>query len=131
MPGNNRPRRWRWLEPYAYAERIPGASGGGVGSMDSNNGTQFKQQNRIYDSNGLALCESATKSFNPWYTDGVRIRKLTPRECWRLMAFKDEDFDKASQVCSDSRLYSQAGNSICVNVLEMIFENLLGEENGK
>ena len=57
----------------------------------------------------------------------LRIRKLTPRECWRLMDFTDEDFDKAAQVNSDSRLYMQAGNSIVVRVLEEIFKQMLGE----
>ena len=57
--------------------------------------------------------------------DGLRIRKLTPKECWRLMGFDDEDFDKASQVNSNSQLYKQAGNSIVVNVLESILKELL------
>lgn len=57
--------------------------------------------------------------------ENLRIRKLTPRECWRLMGFDDEDFDKAKQVNSDSQLYKQAGNSIVVNVLEEIFKELL------
>lgn len=55
----------------------------------------------------------------------VRIRKLTPRECWRLMGFTDEDFDKAKEVNSDSQLYKQAGNSIVVQVLENIFREML------
>lgn len=55
----------------------------------------------------------------------VRIRKLTPKECWRLMGFNDEDFDKAKEVCSDSQLYRQAGNSIVVQVLESIFKEML------
>lgn len=57
----------------------------------------------------------------------VRIRKLTPKECWRirLMGFTDEDYEKAEKVCSDTRLYQQAGNSIVVQVLEGIFRNLM------
>ena len=55
----------------------------------------------------------------------LRIRKLTPKECWRLMGFEDEDFEKASQVNSDSQLYKQAGNSIVVDVLEAIFKEML------
>lgn len=55
----------------------------------------------------------------------LRIRKLTPKECWRLMGFDDEDFEKASKVNSNSQLYKQAGNSIVVNVLEGILRNLL------
>ena len=54
----------------------------------------------------------------------LRIRKLTPKECWRLMGFDDEDFHKAEKVCSNSQLYKQAGNSIVVNVLMAIFKEL-------
>ena len=55
-----------------------------------------------------------------------RIRKLTPKECWRLMGFDDEDIDKCIEIgISNTQLYKQAGNSICVNVLEKILENLL------
>ena len=53
------------------------------------------------------------------------VRKLTPRECWRLMGFTDSDFDKAQEVCSDTQLYKQAGNSIVVQVLEGILKNLI------
>ena len=60
--------------------------------------------------------------------DGLRIRKLTPKECWRIMGFDDEDFEKASKVNSNSQLYKQAGNSIVVNVLEDILKNLLTNE---
>ena len=55
----------------------------------------------------------------------LRIRKLTPKECWRLMGFSDDDFRKAEKVNSNSQLYKQAGNSIVVDVLEGIFKQLL------
>ena len=59
-----------------------------------------------------------------------RIRKLTPRECWRLMDFTDEDFHKAEEVNSNTQLYKQAGNSICKNVLVAIFGQMLdGKED--
>lgn len=57
-----------------------------------------------------------------------RIRKLTPRECWRLMGFSDEDFNKAAAVNSDTQLYAQAGNSIVVNVLEAIFKQMINPQ---
>ena len=57
--------------------------------------------------------------------DEYHIRKLTPKETWRLMGFKDEDFEKAQKVCSDSKLYKQAGNSIVVNVLEAVFKQMM------
>ena len=59
-----------------------------------------------------------------------RIRKLTPKECWRLMDFTDEDFYKAEEVNSNTQLYKQAGNSICKNVLVAIFGQMLdGKED--
>lgn len=61
-------------------------------------------------------------------TNGLRIRKMTPKECWRLMGFNDYDFEKAERVNSNTQLYKQAGNSIVVNVLVKIFTNLLKEE---
>lgn len=54
----------------------------------------------------------------------LRIRKLTPRECWRLQGFPDFAFDRAQQVNSDSQLYKQAGNSVTVNVIEAIAKEL-------
>ena len=57
-----------------------------------------------------------------------RIRKLTPKECWRLMGFDDSDFEKAEKVNSNTQLYKQAGNSIVVNVLEAILGNLIKEK---
>lgn len=57
-----------------------------------------------------------------------RIRKLTPKECWRLMGFSDEDFNKAAKVNSNTQLYKQAGNSIVVNVIQAILEELLCQE---
>ena len=53
-----------------------------------------------------------------------KIRKLTPRECWRLQGFPDWAFDKAQKVNSNSQLYKQAGNSVTVNVIEEIAKRL-------
>lgn len=53
-----------------------------------------------------------------------RIRKLTPRECWRLQGFPDWAFDKAQKVNSNSQLYKQAGNSVTVNVIVAIAKEL-------
>ena len=57
-----------------------------------------------------------------------RIRKLTPRECWRLQGWKDEQFDKIKGI-SNAQLYKMAGNGIVVNVLEAILKNLLLEKS--
>jgi len=66
----------------------------------------------------------AKKDLTPY-----RIRKLTPKECFRLMGFMDEDFNKCQDAgISNSQLYKQAGNSIVVNVLMAIFGQLYGIE---
>lgn len=57
-------------------------------------------------------------------TDNFRIRKLTPKECWRLQGIPDEYFDKAQAVNSDSQLYKQAGNACTVNVIHEIAKRL-------
>lgn len=146
---------------------------GGVGTK--NFGKQYRQGNRIYDSNAIATCLQASplgntggnshlykidqigrydtptrknsNRFRVYNEDGLaptistmegggrnpyisehetefRVRKLTPKECWRLMGITDEDYEKASKVVSNSQLYKQAGNAIVVNVLEGIFKNL-------
>lgn len=56
--------------------------------------------------------------------NALRIRKLTPLECFRLMGFDDEDFYKAEAVNSNTQLYKQAGNSIVVDVIEELYEKL-------
>lgn len=60
-----------------------------------------------------------------------RLRQMTTRECFRLFGFDDSDHDKAASVNTSFHLYSQAGNSIVVNVLEAIIGNLLGEERSE
>ena len=61
---------------------------------------------------------------NNYLSDGFRIRKLTPRECWRLQGFPDWAFDKVQEVNSNSQLYKQAGNSVTVSVIAAIAKEL-------
>ena len=86
-----------------------------------------KQAGSVYNKNGLCptITTEASQNWNILLNDNPKIRKLTPKECWRLMGFDDEDFEKAEKVNSNTQLYKQAGNSIVVNVLEAIFNNLL------
>ena len=96
---------------------------GGIGEKKSNGGTQWYQQDRIYDNN---ISPTLTSTANPYYPDNqLRIRKLTPCECYMLMGFDKEDYIKASKVNSNAQLYKQAGNSIVVQCLEAILKNLL------
>lgn len=55
---------------------------------------------------------------------GKRVRRLTPKECFRLQGFSDEFYEKASEVCSEAQLYKQAGNSVTVNVIYEIAKRL-------
>ena len=94
----------------------------GIGEKKSNGGTQWYQQDRIYDDN---ISISITTECNPYYKNNLRIRKLTPRECFRLMGVDDEGFDKIAKNQSDASLYHLAGDSIVVNVLMAIFKEML------
>lgn len=60
--------------------------------------------------------------------ENIRVRKLTPKECFRLQGFPDEYFERAAEVCSDSQLYKQAGNSVTVNVIYEIAKRLAEAE---
>ena len=92
---------------------------GGYGKIGSTN--QYHQQNRIYDDN---VSIAVTTCCNPYYKNDLRIRKLTPRECFRLMGVKNEDFDKVAKNQSDSSLYHLAGDSIVTNVLEAVIKEM-------
>ncbi|EAC6665671.1 TPA: DNA cytosine methyltransferase [Listeria monocytogenes] len=88
-------------------------------------GVAIIQKPRGYNKGGIHEI-SPTVSANSWQENnllqegGFRIRKLTPRECWRLQGFPDWAFDRATEVNSNSQLYKQAGNSVTVNVIENI-----------
>lgn len=59
----------------------------------------------------------------------IRIRKLTPKECWRLQGFSDAQYEKAATVNSNSQLYKQAGNAVTVNVVEEIGRHIMSAAN--
>lgn len=85
----------------------------------------------IHDVNGIAPTIAARDCNGPKQvmTEDLRIRKLTPLECWRLQGFSDEQFDKAQQAgLSNSQLYKQAGNAVTVNVVKYIVDYLLEED---
>lgn len=88
------------------------------------------QGNRVYDSENIACTQVGNAGglgakTGLYQMGDYRIRKLTPKECWRLMGFDDEDFEKAEKICSNTQLYKQAGNSIVVNVLEAIIDKMV------
>ena len=89
------------------------------------------ERGRVYSDKGISPCLSTMQGggLEPKITENLRIRKLTPRECWRLMGVKDEQFNKIHDI-SNSQLYKLAGNSIVVDVLMAIFNNLLLSDEG-
>lgn len=104
-----------------------------LGFMD--NGTGKHQSNTVYDENALypnitTIEGGGTQQIKVLNEPQYRIRKLTPLECWRLMDFTDEDFEKAAQANSNTQLYKQAGNSIVKNVLVAIIGQMIpGKED--
>lgn len=98
-----------------YAEAEPGDS---INLEQPNSKTR---RGRV----GKGVAQTLTCSCNQAVVEPLefRIRKLTPRECWRLMGFKDKYFDRIQGV-SNTQLYKQAGNSIVVDVLRAIFREL-------
>lgn len=120
--------------PTSDIERHSTMQSGGV--VDLNYPDSQTRRGRVIE-NG-EICPTLTTENIPnvleewiWEVDGhkylIRIRKLTPRECWRLMDFSDEDFDKAESVNSNTQLYKQAGNSIVKNVLCEVFKQLIDQ----
>lgn len=78
-------------------------------------------------SNTLTTVQKDNYVIEPKLTQDFRIRKLTPLECWRLMGFTDDDCNKVKVAgISNTQLYKMAGNSICVSVLQAIFNQLRG-----
>ena len=98
-----------------------------VGLFDDTSSNNFAKGKRDYGYKNEYGTLKCSPKYSIYKNTDLRIRKLTPKECWRLMGFDDEDFEKASRVNSNTQLYKQAGNSIVVNVLEAIFDNLLQE----
>lgn len=130
------PQRGRIYSPDGLAPALNTCGGGGlepkfiqpvvIGST---------QQHAAVKNDGICTCLTEAMGAGggqiPMITDnqidccGYRIRKLTPLECFRLMGFSDEEFNRIKGV-SNTQLYKMAGNSIVVNVLEGIFNNLFG-----
>ncbi len=103
----------------------------GVIVKDGGKQPKILQKARGFNQGGVfEIAPTLSKSCwecNNFLKENYRIRKLTPRECWRLQGFPDWTFEKAKEVNSDSQLYKQAGNSVTVNVIEWIARRLYVE----
>lgn len=82
------------------------------------------RRGRVQEDGKICPTLTATETGVCRIESDIKIRKLTPKECWRLMGFDDKSFEAAEQVNSNSQLYKQAGNSIVVDVLYYIFVEL-------
>src|SRR5699024_3315309 len=84
------------------------------------------QAGKVYTTNGVSpTVQGQRTNSQGWIVEDLRIRKLTPLECWRLQGFTDEQFYKAkNDGVSDSQLDKQAGNSVSVPVIKAIAERL-------
>lgn len=94
----------------------------------------MERANRVYGVEGSAptICARSGKWTGPYIESDeptLRIRCLTPLECFRLQGFPDEAYEKAAAVCPKSALYKQAGNSIAVPCLREIFRALYVEHS--
>lgn len=78
----------------------------------------------VFSDNGLSPTLTTNKGEGNKILSNLRIRKLTPKECFRLMGFNDSDYEAASKVVSNSQMYKQTGNSIVVDVLYYILVEL-------
>lgn len=85
-------------------------------NLNNNWGDSVKQQDRVYDENGIMACVTSSRTDCKVFTKN-RIRRLTPKECFRLMGYDDIFFEKCSLVNSDTQLYKQAGNSMVVDTI--------------
>lgn len=89
----------------------------------------LERSNRVYSTDGLSPTITTgggdkVPNFVDEKDNRYYIRRLTPRECGRLMGVSDEDIDKMAEVNSDTQLYKQFGNSIVVDVMCAMFKNL-------
>lgn len=157
MIGKDPKRRdtYRLYDKNGLAPTLTTAQGGGHTPFILNKGVKIKngtklgyQEARVGDSInvqfinndkrrgrvGVGVSNTLTTGGNmgtlEWTGEKYRIRKLTPKECWRLQGFSDEAFEKAKATgMSDSQLYKQAGNAVTVNVVYAIGKLLKEVEN--
>lgn len=83
-----------------------------------------RQNGRRFKTNGEPMFTLDTQDRHGVLNNDMRIRKLTPRECWRLQTFPDYLFERAEKVNSNSQLYKQAGNSVTCEVVHRIAEKM-------
>lgn len=127
------PQRGRIYSPSGISPALNTVGGGGLEPKIFEEGVGLNPLSRKLEFNGFKENSPSLRATDykcpHCYSDGYRIRKLTARECWRLMGVKDEQYDKLHDI-SNSQLYKMAGNSIVVDVLMAIFKNMFLSDEG-
>lgn len=126
----NNPQRGRIYSPSGCSPALNTCGGGGLEPKIVIGSTQKNAY--VGSCENYSPCLTSAMGMGggqiPMLSDNIRIRKLTPRECWRLMGFTDIEFESAQlSGISNTQLYKQAGNSIVVNVLVAIFKELFND----
>lgn len=123
--------RYRVFDETGITPTIDTAQGGGLVPhivVDNSKKVKVPQGYKVCNVNGISTTLKATASGVTQYgaiKTNTRVRRLTPRECWRLQGYTDEMFDKARDAgMSDTQLYKQAGNAVTVNVVYAIGREL-------
>lgn len=108
-------------------------TGGQKGFIHTENGiigaicaTEYKQPKQIIEDKmiDILMTQNLTQDEKFIINENIKIRRLTPKECFRLQGFSDESYEKAASVCSNTQLYKQAGNSITVDTIYYILFEL-------
>jgi DNA (cytosine-5)-methyltransferase 1 len=123
----NNPNAGRVYDPNGISPTLNTSQGGNLQPCIIVKGelTGPDSKKRVLDPAGISYTMCATDYKDPVkvLTGDMKIRKLTPREYWRLMGFTDNEFNRVKGI-SNTQLYKMAGNSIVVNVLEALFRQL-------
>lgn len=122
------PQRGRIYSPDGCSPALNCCGGGGlepkIVQVGNVNPSGRGMNGNVFSDEGLAPTLTTNKGEGNKILSNLRIRKLTPKECFRLMGFNDSDYDAASKVVSNSQMYKQTGNSIVVDVLYYILVEL-------
>lgn len=116
-----------YLDKYLNTFKNCNCSDKDIKVIGNVNISTYESINRIYSIEGISPTITTMSGGNrkPKILINKKIRKLTPKECWKLMDIPDEMFNKVRKFTSDAQLYKQSGNAIVVSVLENIFKKLL------
>lgn len=122
------PQRGRIYSPDGCSPALNCCGGGGlepkIVQVGNVNPSGRGMNGNVFSDEGLAPTLTTNKGEGNKILSNLRIRKLTPKECFRLMGFNDSDYEAASEVVSNSQMYKQTGNSIVVDVLYYILVEL-------